>query len=69
MTLTKVLKLIDKKRAGRTWVDIASEIPVNQPYLCDVMHGSRTPSKVILDWVNVQKITKYEYKRARGGSK
>lgn len=58
------LKILEKRRAGRTLAELARELEVSSAYLSDVMNGNREPGPKILDALGLERVVTYRTKRA-----
>ena len=58
------LKILEKRRNGRTLAVFADELGVSPAYLSDVLNGNREPGPKILDALGIERVVSYRQKRA-----
>lgn len=58
------LKILEKRRAGRTLAELARELEVSPAYLSDVLNGNREPGPKILDALGIERVVSYRQRKA-----
>jgi transcriptional regulator with XRE-family HTH domain len=58
------VKILEKRRDGRTLADFAKELKVSPGYLRDILHGHREPGPKILEALGLERVVTYRRQKA-----
>lgn len=59
MSQIDIISELKKRRAGRTWMVVASEIGCSRSHLSEVLHGKKSPGPKVRKYLGVNETIVY----------